>query len=142
MTKNGASRRDRSTFANYTAAVSTKLHLEWTLNFETRTISGYAIHTVKVLQQGTSTVVFDSSKLHIVDVSIDGNPVSFAVGEVSPALGSSVTVSIPEPLRKAGAQFDVVFEYSTDPQASAVQWLAPEATAGGKKVFTSFSPIF
>ena len=46
-------------------------------------------------------------------------------------------------LRVAGTSFDVLFKYRTGPDASAMQWLEPSATKGGKHpyVFTQSQAI-
>lgn len=50
-------------------------------------------------------------------------------------LGSTISVSIPESLREVGMEFSVQFNYATDPEASAIQWLEPSATKGGLNPF-------
>lgn len=101
------------------------------------------VHTIEVLTEGTSSVDFDSSKLAIQSVKINTQPTAFNVGENVPALGNKISVVIPEILRGKGAEINIQLFYSTDPDASAIQWLEPSATHGGNYpyVFTQSQAI-
>ena len=90
-----------------------------------------------------ATVDFDSSKLAIESVKINTTAADFIVHEPIPSLGSKISVKLPEDLRAEGSHFNVQINYATDPDASAVQWLEPSATKGGKYpyVFTQSQAI-
>ena len=72
------------------------MHLDWVLDFDQRTISGTCKHSVTVLVTGTVTVDFDSSKLKITSVLIDGTAATFEIAAVDVQLGSKVSVTIPK----------------------------------------------
>ena len=132
---NEFSRTDLSTLSNYAAAKSTKIDLQWHIDFDKSVISGSVTHTIEVLVPNTQKVKFDSSKLHVSGVMINGTPTTYERAESSPSLGTCLAVEIPSDLRKSGAQFDVTFHYSTDQDASAVQWLDSKATSSGNFPF-------
>jgi leukotriene-A4 hydrolase len=134
---------DHSTLSNYNEVVSTHIRLEWNVDFEKQVFSGYANQTVKVLVAETSVASFDSAKLHIEAVTIDEERVSFTSADPHRVLGTKISVDIPQKYRAAGSTFVIRFKYSTDPEASAVQWLPASATKGGKHpyVFTQCQAI-
>lgn len=133
--KNAYNRLDRSTYSNPTEVLSTVVHLEWDLNFETKIISGSVTHSMVVIaHQGAEYAKFDSSGLKITRVEVNSNPIQFTSGESSKALGTCLVVPIPLHLRSVGDEFDVKFYYSTSPNASAVQWLSAKATRSGNYV--------
>ena len=98
-------------------------------------ISGSVTHTIQVVVNNTQKVKFDSSKLHVSGVSVNGVPATYERAESSPSLGTCLAVEIPANLRKAGAEFDMTFHYATDKNASAVQWLTSKATSSGNHPF-------
>jgi leukotriene-A4 hydrolase len=131
---NAYNRKDNSTLSNPNEVLSTIIHLDWSLNFETKQITGSATHSVVVVVDGSEFVKFDSFNLYISGVEINNIPAEYKEGKSSPSLGTCIVVTIPESLRAVGAEFDVKFHYSTSPQASSVQWLSPKATSSGNYV--------
>jgi leukotriene-A4 hydrolase len=134
MEKNAYNRIDLSTLSNYSQALSTNVFLDWTICFDEKRISGHVRHTVAVLVDGTKEVAFDTSKLDVTSVSINNNPVSFYYGQSNPSLGRCLRIAIPSKNRVKGSQFEVTIQYSTSPNASAIQWLDAKATSSGKHV--------
>eukprot|EP00599_Poterioochromonas_sp_BG-1_P002198 CAMPEP_0173144564 /NCGR_PEP_ID=MMETSP1105-20130129/7301_1 /TAXON_ID=2985 /ORGANISM="Ochromonas sp., Strain BG-1" /LENGTH=888 /DNA_ID=CAMNT_0014058255 /DNA_START=71 /DNA_END=2737 /DNA_ORIENTATION=- len=137
-------KKDFSSFANYDEVVSTDIKLDWTLDFENKTISGSADHVVKVLVEGTAQVHFDSRQIRLHgDILINNNKAKYTLAKEDPVLGTKITVEIPTELRAKDTLFSVHFPYSVDPNASAVQWLEPSATKGGNfpYVFTQCQAI-
>ena len=126
---------DSATLSNYNDACCTNLQLDWTINFESKQIEGKAIHQVKIIKEGTSTVDFDSDDLIIEKVEVNDEIAIYEVHEVSKvqALGSRVRVFLKDSqLWRIGTVLIIAFTYKTSPSASAIQWLAPELTNGGK----------
>ena len=75
-------------------------------------------------------VVLDTRDLAIDSVtSGDGDELEWKKGESKPHLGASLTVQLPNGVEQ------IRVAYSTDPAAAALQWLAPEQTAGGEHPF-------
>lgn len=52
------------------------------------------------------------------------------MSDEDPILGRCLTVQVPEEHQYDGCIFSIRFEYSTDPAASAIQWLNPANTKG------------
>ena len=52
--------------------------------------------------------------------------------EAHPVMGSALTISLGDEPKPAGTSLVVAVTYRTSPSSSAVQWLRPEQTAGGK----------
>lgn len=98
------SRHDASTFANYSEAVTTHVHLDWDVDFDARVIRGSAALVVQVLRPGTTQVHLDSSALQLQEVLLEGQQAQYAVAEKHPVLGSKISVTIPESLRTEGKQ--------------------------------------
>ena len=96
MTNRDYSKDDQSSLSNPTMAISTNFHLDWTLDFNKKIITGTCKHSITVLVSDTETVDFDSSKLHIVSVQIDGAVAVFKVAALNVQLGSKVSVTIPK----------------------------------------------
>lgn len=135
---------DWSSFSNPLEAVSTDIRLEWNLDFDNQTIAGAVEHSVKVLVADAQFVSFDSSNLHIIDdVLINGEIGQYACADKHAALGTKISVIIPDSLRFIGSTFTIRFKYSVDNTATAVQWLPPSATKGGQYpyVFTQSQAI-
>ena len=147
---NADSRIDLSSQSNPSNATATNIAIEWALDFEKKTLSGSVTHTVVIVKSGTSVLSFDSKDLQLQPQAFiisekggaSGVPVAITVGG-SNVLGQKVTVPIPDNLRSGGSEFRVKFLYATSPEASAVQWLSPENTAGKQKpyVFTQCQAI-
>lgn len=56
----------------------------------------------------------------------------YTLGEKNDALGTKLSISLAEDAQEVGTILTVLIHYATSPDASAVQWLEPEATKGGK----------
>lgn len=115
--------------------MSIAMDLNWTLDFERGVIVGSVTHSMKIVTEGATHAKFDSSGCHISKTRINSLQVKTDCSQVSKDLGTCVSVEIPPQLRGSGAEFNVTFEYETDKTASAVQWLAPQATSSGKFPF-------
>ncbi len=108
------------------------LTLDVTVDFESKTVAGTASLQIENLG-GTSELVLDTRDLEIRAVSVGSNrrPAEFELGEPTKEdfLGRPLTIAI-EPDTSL-----VHVDYATSPGASALQWLTPEQTAGGKAPF-------
>lgn len=126
-------RRDPFTYANYDAVRVTDLALDATVLFNEKTLDAVATLTVERVDPAATTLVLDANDLDIRRVEAgDGEtfaPATYRLGPDDPVLGSKLTVDLP-----AGAK-KVRIAYRTNPGAEALQWLAPEQTAGKKRPF-------
>jgi aminopeptidase N len=106
-------------------------HLTWkaTVDFRSKTISATATWTIET-NNDAQEVIFDTKGLTIEKVTNnEGKDVKFKLGETDPILGQSLTVNIDKNIRS------VSISYRTNPDAEALQWLAPSQTAGKSNPF-------
>jgi leukotriene A-4 hydrolase/aminopeptidase len=106
-------------------------HLTWkaTVDFQSKTISATATWTIET-NNDAQEVIFDTKGLTIEKVSNnEGQDVQFKLGETDPILGQSLTVNVDKNIRS------VSISYRTNPDAEALQWLAPNQTAGKSSPF-------
>ncbi|MGA2711635.1 MAG: M1 family metallopeptidase [Bryobacteraceae bacterium] len=106
-------------------------HLDLDLNvvFEQQTIQGTAVLTIEQYGRDAKQLILDSRALQIdeTEVSPDGvkyQEARFSIGRSDKILGAPLRIDI-----APDTKF-VRIRYSTDPTATALQWLSPEQTAG------------
>lgn len=121
---------DPSSQSSYPATAVTHVAFDVDVDFDEKVISGTATASVKVQSQ-SSTLVLDTRDLHIERVQLDGADLTFSIGETHPVMGAPLVIELGKQMEK-DSSFDVVITYRTSPSSSAVQWLRPEQTAGGK----------
>jgi aminopeptidase N len=117
--------KDPWTFAEPEQARVTHVALDLTLDFERKTVAGSAALDIQAAA-GADTVVLDSQGLTVSKVTdVLGNPLQFALGEPVEGKGAPLSVVF------ANAR-KIIVHYTAAPDAEALQWLAPEQTAGGQ----------
>jgi aminopeptidase N len=112
------------------------LRLRLAVDFEARRMEGTADLVLEAPAEGLLDL--DSKAVEVLDVRTEaGGEVPFDVGPDEPILGRRVRLTLPEGTR------EVRLRYRTSPEAPALQWLAPEQTAGGKHpfLFSQCQPI-
>lgn len=131
--------QDVHSYAKPEQARSTHLELDLSVDFEKKVLSGSATHTI----DGSKEIIFDTKGLKIGKVEAAGaerqfRNTKFQMGTSDKILGAPLTVTLPE------ATKFVRVSYETSPDAVALQWLAPELTAGKKApyLFTQGQPIY
>jgi leukotriene-A4 hydrolase len=125
---------DVHTFANVDAFRVHHVHLDLAVDFEARRLAGRADLRVIRQLEDARTLILDTRDLNIRSVSLlrPGQPpvsLSFQLGEVQGPLGQPLEIEVPAGGR---GELRVRIEYDTQPQASGLQWLTPEQTAGKK----------
>lgn len=109
--------------------------LDLEVDFDRQRLHGSATLAVKrTSADAKQPLVLDSRKLLIekVEASADGSEFAstrFEVGKEDPILGSPITVTLPDRVKA------VRIYYATGPDASGLQWLSREMTAGKKYPF-------
>ena len=119
---------DSSTFAQPEVARVTHVDLDLALDFERQSVGGVA--TLDILAQpDASQIVLDSDGLQVSRITdARGNELDFEIGERVEDKGAPLTVTIGNARR-------IIIYYTANPEARALQWLAPEQTAGGDHPF-------
>ncbi len=114
---------DKHTYAEPSIAKIT--HLEWDadVDFDSKTISATATYDVEVSENATEIIFDTKDSLQVKSVMVDGQATNFKMGTPDKFLGTPLIVEISPTAKK------VAIEYSTSPNASAVQWLSPQQTA-------------
>ncbi|KAK9797774.1 hypothetical protein WJX73_000383 [Symbiochloris irregularis] len=124
---------DHSSFANTEQIAVRHADLELDIHFSSKTISGVVRLQAEALQD-TSELVIDTRDLQLHGAShlLCGSQAStpFHLDQSHQALGSKCSIALPH--LRAGARITVHIEFTTSPSSSAIQFLAPEQTAGGK----------
>jgi len=117
--------RDEYTFARPQEARVTHLALDLDLDFTRQSVGGTARLNIAAAP-GVQQIILDSSGLQIANITApDGAALAFEIGDTVEGKGEPVTVKIGDARR-------ITIRYTAAPQADALQWLAPEQTAGGE----------
>lgn len=107
----------------------THVSLDLTLDFEKKQIRGMAMLEFW-REDFQAPLVLDVHGPVIEKIlGADGSPRKFELGPADPILGSALTIPLAARDRK------LAIFYRTSEKADALQWLAPEQTAGGKREF-------
>jgi leukotriene-A4 hydrolase len=125
---------DIHSYGNPEVARVRHLNLNLRVVFEQRTIQGTVVLTIDQFGRDAKQLVLDSRALQIdeTEVSPDGlryQEARFSLGKPDKILGAPLHIEL-----AANTRF-VRIRYSTAPGATALQWLAPEQTAGGRHPF-------
>ncbi|MFN0031753.1 MAG: M1 family metallopeptidase [Flavobacteriales bacterium] len=96
-------------------------HLNWNakVDFVTKTIAATATYNIQNLT-ATDTIIFDTKRLNISSVSVDGKKVEFETGEEKEFIGRPLRVPIAKDSRQ------VAITYTTSPDAEALLWVEGE----------------
>jgi leukotriene-A4 hydrolase len=111
------------------------IDLDLEVDFDRQRLLGQAtLRIERTSNDKTQPLVLDSKKLNIAkaESSVDGKefrPARFEVGPDDECLGAAVTVTLPPDVKA------VRIHYATGPQASGLQWLSREMTAGKRYPF-------
>ena len=121
--------RDPHSYARPWEVAVRHLELDLTVDFARRVLTGRADLTLDPERTG-DRLVLDAKGLAVGRVTLDkGVPTDFVLGPEDPVLGQALTVLLHPETRV------VHVEYTSAPEAAALQWLEPEQTAGGEHPF-------
>jgi aminopeptidase N len=123
-----ADARDVLTYARPEIARVTHVDLDLAASFERKVFNGTA--TLDILAaKGAQEIVLDAKDLVIEAVTDEkGRPLRWQLGQADSYKGAPLTIAM-------GAARRIVIRYRTKPEASALQWLPPELTAGKTKPY-------
>ncbi len=119
--------------SNYTDIISTNIHLNLKVDFDKKQLKGYIEHSLKTLKPNIKVLDLDTRELEIHKVTLLTNDKwqkgTFKLLKPHPVLGSTLRIVLAKNTQK------VRVYYNSLPQASGLQWLTPEQTAGKKHPF-------
>src|SRR5689334_17313393 len=107
--------------------------LDLSVSFADRKLKGTA--TLSLEQTASAPLVLDTRALKVSSVEASKNggtqftKADFKIGATDPILGAPLTITVPRGVTH------VRIAYETAPEATALQWLTPEQTAGKKAPF-------
>ncbi|PWN27501.1 zincin [Jaminaea rosea] len=122
-----------------TASISTfrprHLHLDWSIDWEAKTIAGSVEHTLTPLKDGETSLTFDASYLEIRSVELaDGTKLQHELKPRHGSLGNPLVVTLPSPAA-SNSELKVRIHYSTTTDCTALGWLAKEQTSAKSAPF-------
>ena len=125
---NGPDARDVHSYADPAVARVTHVDLDLTAHFDTHTMQGTA--TLDVLSSAPDPqLTLDTRGLKIEAVrDAEGHDLAFQLAPADPLLGAALRISL-----KAARRVQV--QYTTSPDAAALQWLSPAQTAGKQQPY-------
>ncbi len=119
---------DPHSYTDVSQGRTTDLALDWTVDFEARTLRGTACVTLDGPKEGPLDL--DTRDLKVAEVlADDGAKLAFELGDADPVLGQRLRIQRDRPIGK------VTIRYETSPEASALLWLEPSQTDGGEHPF-------
>ncbi|MBK7190018.1 MAG: M1 family peptidase [bacterium] len=119
------SRRDPHSYADLEQGRVTHVDLDLDVDFATRKLTGVA--RLRLAAAASGPLDLDTRTLTITNAATqDGANVPFELAATDPVMGARLRLQLP-----AGTTA-VSITYATSPEASALQWLEPAQTDGGK----------
>ena len=120
---------DPASFAKPLEARVYHVGLDLSVDFDTKRIGGTAKLDID-RKPGAKEIVLDDKGLEIESITDgSGEPLAWKVGTSDPSLGAPLIVALKPDTKQ------LVIKYKSAPDAGALQWLAPEQTAGKKKPY-------
>ncbi|PAV65582.1 hypothetical protein WR25_12284 isoform A [Diploscapter pachys] len=125
-------KKDPCSCANNNEVDVEHISIKWEVCFQLRMLIGSATLRCKMLTQ-TDKIQLDVRDLAIRSVSINGKDCDYRIApSVYTFFGSKMKIYIPNELQKEGLTLNVTINYSTSPDATALQWMKKDQTVDKK----------
>lgn len=121
--------KDYHSLSNPEEIKVTHISLDLTVDFERKVLSGTAELEISRVNPDKKRLILDTRDLNILSVTSDGKDVPYILMEPDPHLGTGLLITVPKKAR------NITVAYETSPDASGVQWLTPQQTAGKQHPF-------
>jgi leukotriene-A4 hydrolase len=127
---------DYFSFANTDQFVTRHISLDLDVDFDQEKLRGNVVLSMQVVDSSASEIILDSRDITVASVSFlgpngDVEAATFTLGEGDSVKGTPIIISVPAGV-DTSAEVVLRVDYETSPNASALQWLPPDLTAGGK----------
>jgi leukotriene-A4 hydrolase len=120
--KNKPENMDQHSFAQPNVAKITHLNLNAEVDFQQRQINGIANYSIQT-STDASQIILDTKGLTIHRIHSNGAELAFTLEQENPILGSALVIELNPDTQ------EITIEYTTSPQAEALQWLEPVQTS-------------
>ena len=123
-------KQDPHSYARSNESKVTHLSMNLAVDFEKKILKGKATLTIQS-EAGANKIHLDTKDLNIEKITLNDSdaPAKFTLGNQDRFLGKELIIEI-----DSTTQF-ITINYSTSPEAAALQWLSPQQTAGKKQPF-------
>jgi aminopeptidase N len=130
---------DNYSFANSDEFVTEHLHLDLAADFASEVLHGTATLTMRRENPRAGEIILDTRDLLIESVAFIAGPdvlvdAEHELGKTDELLGTPLSITVPDELQNQ-PELKVHIAYRTSPESTALGWLPPELTAGGKHPF-------
>ncbi len=127
---------DYFTFGNTGQFVTENITLDLTVDFDAEQLGGSVTLTMRRLDTDAVDVILDTRDLSINGAQLvlaggEAQPVDFRLGDTDEIKGTPLFLRLPDAAASA-TKIALRIEYTTSPDSTALQWLPPNLTAGGK----------
>ena len=123
------SRVDHHSFSNPDQIVLRHVSLDLSVDFDQRILHGSASLDVERVDSSSNTLILDTRDLNIAGTYCGDQAVPFSLGDTDQHLGTPLNIELSSECQR------VRVDYATSPEASGLQWLSPQQTAGKKHPF-------
>ncbi|XP_008195768.2 leukotriene A-4 hydrolase isoform X2 [Tribolium castaneum] len=142
MGAEGLSPRDPSSYSRPEDVAVTNIFLNLTVDFDKKILHGNVDLDVSKINKNATELILDAKDLKISKV-IDDNTkqeLKFVISQPQEEFGSKLSVELP---KQGNDTYKISIFYENSPNASGLQWLTPEQTAGKKHpyLFSQFQAI-
>ncbi|RIB19601.1 leukotriene A4 hydrolase [Gigaspora rosea] len=122
---------DPNTFSNINEVKTTHLDLNFIVDFERKILDAVVTLKLVTLVDNVNEIILDTRYLNIKSVSCCGAQLKHNLADLNESFGSALHIQLNDKL-SVNTEFDLVINYCTSEQGTAVQWLEPIQTSGKK----------